>query len=254
MDLEQLLLAWKLKTNQEVTKSDIEKVFLSLDLSKFKNGETISLTDIFKIMNATNSDLTTRATPTTYDEYTEEDVPFDPFYKDVPKVGTRAKRDSNVHVVPVTDNGQFRSHVGRRRGKGHATQPIAIADIEVVTGSLRGREKSKNAPQDQTNIEDLALKDTPSVVAVYREGRKAETLGQDGAVTEQVTEGKRRGRGRGGTKFKPYGDELPKLGSTVRPFPKTGFSCKNKIAGGFYADTEVDCQLFHICTDAGDGT
>lgn len=230
MDLEQLLLAWKLKTNQEVTKSDIEKVFLSLDLSKFKNGEAISLAEIFRIMNATDSDRTTRLPPTTYDEYTEEDVQFDPFYKDVPKVGTRSKRHSNVHVVPVTENGRFRSHAGSRQGKGQASEPISIADIEVITGSVRGRNKEGDLmPETASN----------------RNGRKIKN-------EEPVTE--RRPRGRGGTKFKPTGELIPQPGSTARPFPKTAFTCRDKIAGGFYADTEVDCQLFHICTDAGDGT
>ncbi|GFG33695.1 hypothetical protein Cfor_11740, partial [Coptotermes formosanus] len=30
--------------------------------------------------------------------------------------------------------------------------------------------------------------------------------------------------------------------------PKTNFSCADKIPGGYYADLEADCQLFHICS------
>lgn len=234
MDLEQLLLAWKLKTNQEVTKSDIEKVFSSLDLSKFKNGETISLTDIFQIMNATREHLT-RSPPTTYDEYTEEDVPLDPFYKDVPKVvGTRRKRHS-VHKVPVHDNGMFRSHVGRRRGKGSEPMAISIAEIEVITGSVVMREKPKEEVTGRGKV--------------VRRVQKEE---EEEPEPEVVTEGRKRGRGRGGVKFKPSPDDTPQEG-LGKPIPKTSFSCKDKIPGGFYADTDEDCQLFHICTDGGNG-
>ncbi|PNF25453.1 hypothetical protein B7P43_G08462 [Cryptotermes secundus] len=30
--------------------------------------------------------------------------------------------------------------------------------------------------------------------------------------------------------------------------PETNFSCADKIPGGYYADLEADCQLFHICS------
>jgi hypothetical protein len=30
--------------------------------------------------------------------------------------------------------------------------------------------------------------------------------------------------------------------------PETSFSCADKIPGGYYADLEADCQLFHICS------
>jgi hypothetical protein len=30
--------------------------------------------------------------------------------------------------------------------------------------------------------------------------------------------------------------------------PKTNFTCADKIPGGYYADLEADCQLFHICS------
>jgi hypothetical protein len=29
---------------------------------------------------------------------------------------------------------------------------------------------------------------------------------------------------------------------------KTNFTCADKIPGGYYADLEADCQLFHICS------
>lgn len=38
---------------------------------------------------------------------------------------------------------------------------------------------------------------------------------------------------------------------TSDPLPETSFTCADKVAGGFYADTQVDCQLFHICSQAG---
>lgn len=29
--------------------------------------------------------------------------------------------------------------------------------------------------------------------------------------------------------------------------PDTGFTCRDKILGGYYADSETQCQMFHIC-------
>lgn len=29
--------------------------------------------------------------------------------------------------------------------------------------------------------------------------------------------------------------------------PRTGFSCRDKILGGYYADAETQCQMFHVC-------
>ncbi|EDS44604.1 conserved hypothetical protein [Culex quinquefasciatus] len=37
--------------------------------------------------------------------------------------------------------------------------------------------------------------------------------------------------------------------------PKTSFSCRDKILGGYYADSETQCQMFHVCVKvSGIGT
>merc|ERR1719187_3153891 len=35
--------------------------------------------------------------------------------------------------------------------------------------------------------------------------------------------------------------------------PETSFSCDGQVDGGYYADTEGECQPFHICTSDGNG-
>ncbi|XP_047103321.1 uncharacterized protein LOC124722163 [Schistocerca piceifrons] len=35
--------------------------------------------------------------------------------------------------------------------------------------------------------------------------------------------------------------------------PETSFSCADKVPGGYYADIEADCQLFHICSQGRHG-
>ena len=30
--------------------------------------------------------------------------------------------------------------------------------------------------------------------------------------------------------------------------PDTSFSCEGKVVGGYYADFETGCQMFHVCT------
>ncbi|CAH1156257.1 unnamed protein product [Phaedon cochleariae] len=34
---------------------------------------------------------------------------------------------------------------------------------------------------------------------------------------------------------------------SLENMPKTDFSCRDKILGGYYADAETNCQMFHIC-------
>jgi len=35
--------------------------------------------------------------------------------------------------------------------------------------------------------------------------------------------------------------------------PETGFACDGQVDGGYYADPEAECQVFHICTADGAG-
>jgi len=35
--------------------------------------------------------------------------------------------------------------------------------------------------------------------------------------------------------------------------PETGFECDGQVDGGYYADPEAECQVFHICTNDGAG-
>jgi hypothetical protein len=33
--------------------------------------------------------------------------------------------------------------------------------------------------------------------------------------------------------------------------PQTSFDCNDKDIGGYYADPEADCQMFHVCVKMG---
>lgn len=34
---------------------------------------------------------------------------------------------------------------------------------------------------------------------------------------------------------------------SLENMPRTSFSCRDKILGGYYADAETQCQMFHVC-------
>ena len=34
--------------------------------------------------------------------------------------------------------------------------------------------------------------------------------------------------------------------------PETSFTCEDKITGGYYADQETECQLFHVCVQVSE--
>jgi len=42
-----------------------------------------------------------------------------------------------------------------------------------------------------------------------------------------------------------YGDGPPQYNYDT--LPETRFTCEGKLTGGYYADPETDCQLFHVC-------
>merc|ERR1711923_18547 len=45
------------------------------------------------------------------------------------------------------------------------------------------------------------------------------------------------------------GEDYPILADV----PETAFSCEGQVDGGYYADGEAECQVFHICTADGAG-
>lgn len=34
---------------------------------------------------------------------------------------------------------------------------------------------------------------------------------------------------------------------SLHNMPVTNFDCRDKILGGYYADPEANCQMFHVC-------
>jgi len=45
------------------------------------------------------------------------------------------------------------------------------------------------------------------------------------------------------------GEDYPILADV----PETAFSCEGQVPGGYYADSEAECQVFHICADDAQG-
>lgn len=45
------------------------------------------------------------------------------------------------------------------------------------------------------------------------------------------------------------GEDYPILAEV----PETGFVCDGQVEGGYYGDTETECQAFHVCTADGQG-
>merc|ERR1719273_1314507 len=45
------------------------------------------------------------------------------------------------------------------------------------------------------------------------------------------------------------GEDYPILAEV----PETAFTCDGQVEGGYYGDTETECQAFHVCTADGQG-
>jgi len=52
-----------------------------------------------------------------------------------------------------------------------------------------------------------------------------------------------------------YFEEIPGEAGLDYPVlasvPDTDFSCDNRVSGGYYADTQTACQVFHVCLHSG---
>jgi len=46
------------------------------------------------------------------------------------------------------------------------------------------------------------------------------------------------------------GEDYPILADV----PETAFSCENGVEGGYYADSEAECQVFHVCAAGAEGS
>ncbi len=47
------------------------------------------------------------------------------------------------------------------------------------------------------------------------------------------------------------GGQVPPPNYSVYKMPETNFDCRNKIVGGYYADAQAYCQMFHVCVQVG---
>lgn len=54
--------------------------------------------------------------------------------------------------------------------------------------------------------------------------------------------------------YPPIGAVILSVSAQIRPpnfslefMPNTAFSCADKVIGGYYADPEAQCQMFHLC-------
>ncbi|XP_059058850.1 proteoglycan 4-like [Achroia grisella] len=52
-----------------------------------------------------------------------------------------------------------------------------------------------------------------------------------------------------------FQNEIKEISGTIKPgyldfdnLPETNFTCAGKVIGGYYADLETSCQMFHVCT------
>ena len=52
--------------------------------------------------------------------------------------------------------------------------------------------------------------------------------------------------------FSPAAAQVRPPNYSPDAIPETSFTCENKITGGYYADAEAECQLFHVCVQVSE--
>ncbi|XP_042218294.1 mucin-5AC-like [Homarus americanus] len=156
------------------------------------------------------------------------------------------------------------------------TVPSARRHYQAPSPPPRLPEKSSTLTKSFTNANTFTKHRSrpiqtplpPNVLPQPKPRTNAKSLSSNPANTFQHITAPRRGgggNGRGspptplsdgktrtlGNSDDPYTGSIPGRSGvdypTFQTIPKTGFDCSSKPAGGYYADTEADCQVFHVC-------
>ncbi|KAJ1532379.1 hypothetical protein ONE63_000979 [Megalurothrips usitatus] len=198
-----------------------------------------------------------------YEDYRDDvdDVQDDPFFDDVPRVNggrSRSKREDGLDGHADTEQGDaFLQQQQRHLHHQHQQQHQQQHQLQQRGRRGRLRASSRAILLEQRGVSAT----TPTPVGEHREDEPTASDGDEGGAPSTASKRRPRpavSRARGKSRYAFMEDPLlappptPSVEPTTSdPLPDTDFSCADKVAGGFYADTQVDCQLFHICSQAG---
>ncbi|KAJ8888148.1 hypothetical protein PR048_007635 [Dryococelus australis] len=211
--------------------------------------------------------------PSSYDEYQEHDVHTDPFFKDVPRVGgarsNPAERGFERHKrgtdsVKKSDNTSIKtkkqvhhhnkvSHRHEHSQKKKKSPAWVHEDFESIARRISEVTRSRaymypvahGDGNERPSVEDRRRRTT---VGSGKRVSHAPLKCSSGVGKDRCTSPGRRDIPR--RRSTRQVDSGYYSGDTV---PMTTFTCKDKIPGGYYADLETDCQLFHICSQGRHG-
>ncbi|XP_063229271.1 uncharacterized protein LOC134534716 [Bacillus rossius redtenbacheri] len=251
-------------------------------------GTATNYSDHFRLSPLVSVNLTvsspqlteTSSLPSSYDEYQEHDVHTDPFFRDVPRVSSarsntaaqqgyeRQKRGTDTikktdktlmktkklgyHLKRVNPNSDEDNSYGKdsrhqehvhKKNKEAAWVPEDLENMaRRISEVTRSRVFNYHVASVSSNGNEYRR---PSVANSGKHVRPkcSKSVGREKCASPTRRDSSHRRSARQVNSGYYSGDTLP----------TTSFTCKDKVPGGYYADVETDCQLFHICSQGRHG-
>jgi len=159
-----------------------------------------------------------------------------------------------IGFVTLSSGQRFRGRQGRQ-GQGYLA-PAPSDDVDTSYLAPAPSDEEAVAPADnygaasevEEYVDDYDPSDVPEDQAApldnygvdqpAYEGEAADAAGEDMGLKMLMTS----------VPGVP-GEDYPILADV----PETAFSCEGQVPGGYYADSEAECQVFHICADDAQG-
>lgn len=127
----------------------------------------------------------------------------------------------------------------RQRGERQRIQATnaPVSDVEVPRNQGRRSERQRQHVNTAKDVVIDAQRTHRTPVVRQRVSVTQPTYAADQSLAQEQT-----------AKILDQSKIVPSLPSAAPSIPVTSFTCADKIKGGFYADVEADCTVFHICS------
>ncbi|XP_053640346.2 uncharacterized protein [Cherax quadricarinatus] len=165
------------------------------------------------------------------------------------RISTRSKVRGKIYSAPARSHIPSSLRLEAQKSKTltkslskHRFRPVQTS-YNIVRQQSKSRTNSRSLSHSRTSLSRL--------VTVPKQNLSRGGGGKDTSRPETpVLDGKTRTVGSSDV---PYTGSIPGRGGIDYPIlqsiPKTGFECSSKPFGGYFADPETNCQVFHVCWD-----
>nr|XP_045598965.1 mucin-5AC-like [Procambarus clarkii] len=247
-----LPLTFGLKTSTASTRPSSSAAFTSLSQVTPSPGLSLLTSTIQPKHSSSRPRVRTKVYPSTHVQHPSHSRLSSEKSQTLTATYTKGSRDTTDHPVSVAPKSTTFSSV-QTLAK-HRSRP-GQKSLNAARRQSKARTNTESLPHNSTNILQ-SFTDSRRHTGYGGGGRhisgpQTSVSGPQTPVSgpqTPVSDGKTRTVGSSDSQ---YTGSIPGRAGIDYPIlqdiPKTGFECSSKPAGGYYADQEANCQVFHVC-------